>query len=118
MLLKRIKSSICGITTEELFKFLKSKKNKSATILEILLNFNIVQNESELSSSKRAVLRKTRKKFNPVSQDGKTVESYKIGKKHYFIIENGTATFGDYLTKSKELKLIDEIEAKTLKQLA
>ena len=71
------------IEPKSLIKLLKANSN-SLTIIEILTHFNVINDPSDMSSSKRAVLRKSRKGWtindNSFTLNGKSYWTYIDGK--------------------------------------
>ena len=104
---KQPQSNVNQIDRDSLVQFLISKKG-SASIMEILLHFQVIQDPSDINSSKRAILRKARKGWT--TKD----DSHKVKGKHYwtFVDDKVDFTFEDYTYKSKKVYLLDEKGAK------
>ena len=102
ILKKQPQSSNFNIDKESLVQYLKSK-NGSAPILDILLHFEVIQDPSDISSSKRAILRKARKGWT--TKD----ESLKVNGKDYWTFVDGKVdiTIDNHSYKSGLVVLLD-----------
>ena len=109
--MKRLKNkpqaSNFSIEPKSLVKVLKAN-NGSLTILELLLHFDVVKDPSDMSSSKRAILRKSRKGWT--TNDTALVVN---GKSYWTYIDGKASIEVDGHSYSTGIvRLLDEKEAK------
>ena len=105
------KPTISNVTIDpqSLIKVLKAN-NGSLTILELLTHFEVIQDPSDMSSSKRAILRKARKGWT--INDNSFVLN---GKSYWTYIDGKTSIKVDgHHYSTGVVRLLDEKEAKEM----